>query len=188
MKPTLCQHKPLHSGEAASSGCKSASSRAMRSPPCTAGLTLLLLLVSTIPACKSAPALLKAPQAENELQLWNEIDDVCSPFLSTDLQSQASSALEELCYLVMGIHKSQDLKARDHTKRFLFHYTKTLNSGNSDIVSSVLHPLLQLVPQLHVRRLKRFRSDDDLQGPGGIQSRGYFLFRPRNGRRSTSFV
>ncbi|XP_066577066.1 neuromedin-U isoform X2 [Amia ocellicauda] len=171
MKPTLCQHKPLHSGEAASSGCKSASSRAMRSPPCTAGLTLLLLLVSTIPACKSAPALLKAPQAENELQLWNEIDDVCSPFLSTDLQSQASSALEELCYLVMGIHKSQDLKARDHTKR-----------------SSVLHPLLQLVPQLHVRRLKRFRSDDDLQGPGGIQSRGYFLFRPRNGRRSTSFV
>uniref|UniRef100_A0A8C5FJ30 Neuromedin U C-terminal domain-containing protein n=1 Tax=Gadus morhua TaxID=8049 RepID=A0A8C5FJ30_GADMO len=25
---------------------------------------------------------------------------------------------------------------------------------------------------------------DDLQGPTGIQSRGFFLYRPRNGRRS----
>ncbi|TNN32574.1 hypothetical protein EYF80_057266 [Liparis tanakae] len=27
----------------------------------------------------------------------------------------------------------------------------------------------------------------DLQGPGGIQSRGYFLYRPRNGRRSLEY-
>uniref|UniRef100_A0A3Q3MNH2 Neuromedin U n=1 Tax=Mastacembelus armatus TaxID=205130 RepID=A0A3Q3MNH2_9TELE len=26
-----------------------------------------------------------------------------------------------------------------------------------------------------------------LQGPGGIQSRGYFLYRPRNGRRSLEY-
>ncbi|XP_077076709.1 neuromedin-U isoform X5 [Siphateles boraxobius] len=29
---------------------------------------------------------------------------------------------------------------------------------------------------------------DDLQGPGRIQSRGYFLYRPRNGRRSAEYV
>uniref|UniRef100_A0A8C2KZ62 Neuromedin U n=1 Tax=Cyprinus carpio TaxID=7962 RepID=A0A8C2KZ62_CYPCA len=29
---------------------------------------------------------------------------------------------------------------------------------------------------------------DDLQGPGRIQSRGYFLYRPRNGRRSDEYV
>ncbi|KAG1964281.1 neuromedin-U isoform X4 [Pimephales promelas] len=29
---------------------------------------------------------------------------------------------------------------------------------------------------------------DDLQGPGRIQSRGYFLYRPRNGRRAAEYV
>ncbi|KAM6921165.1 neuromedin-U [Xenentodon cancila] len=27
----------------------------------------------------------------------------------------------------------------------------------------------------------------ELQGPGGIESRGYFLYRPRNGRRSLEY-
>ncbi|XP_029285812.1 neuromedin-U isoform X4 [Cottoperca gobio] len=27
----------------------------------------------------------------------------------------------------------------------------------------------------------------EVQGPGGIQSRGYFLYRPRNGRRSLEY-
>ncbi|KAM9530186.1 neuromedin-U-like isoform 4-T4 [Salvelinus alpinus] len=55
--------------------------------------------------------------------------------------------------------------------------------------SPVMHPLLQLVPQLHTRRERReeFVVRDHLQGPGGIQSRGYFLYRPRNGRRSLEF-
>ncbi|XP_017691991.1 PREDICTED: neuromedin-U isoform X3 [Lepidothrix coronata] len=81
----------------------------------------------------------------------------------------------------------QGLDEKDNTKRFLFHYSKTHDSGNSDIVSSVLHPLLQLVPQLNERRLKRYKVDEELQGPGGIQSRGYFFYRPRNGRRSVDF-
>uniref|UniRef100_A0A668A9J1 Neuromedin U C-terminal domain-containing protein n=1 Tax=Myripristis murdjan TaxID=586833 RepID=A0A668A9J1_9TELE len=53
--------------------------------------------------------------------------------------------------------------------------------------SSVLHPLLQLVPQLHTRRERGVSVRADLQGPGGIQSRGYFLYRPRNGRRSLEY-
>uniref|UniRef100_A0A8C0C0R8 Neuromedin U n=1 Tax=Buteo japonicus TaxID=224669 RepID=A0A8C0C0R8_9AVES len=61
------------------------------------------------------------------------IDDACSAYLSRDSQPQASSALEELCFFVMGfLQKPQ---------------------------SSVLHPLLQLVPQLNERRLKRYKVD-----------------------------
>uniref|UniRef100_A0A663EFN5 Neuromedin U n=1 Tax=Aquila chrysaetos chrysaetos TaxID=223781 RepID=A0A663EFN5_AQUCH len=70
----------------------------------------------------------------------------------------ASSALEELCFLVMGfLQKPQVTHTKDYL--FLFHYSKTHDSGNSDIVSSVLHPLLQLVPQLNERRLKRYKVD-----------------------------
>uniref|UniRef100_A0A672HLM7 Neuromedin U C-terminal domain-containing protein n=1 Tax=Salarias fasciatus TaxID=181472 RepID=A0A672HLM7_SALFA len=42
-----------------------------------------------------------------------------------------------------------------------------------------LHPLLNLASQLHTRRERGLSMD----GPGGIQSRGFFLYRPRNGRR-----
>nr|XP_033800926.1 neuromedin-U isoform X2 [Geotrypetes seraphini] len=158
-------------------------------------LMLLLLLASCMCACKGAPLSLQTLQDEHDMQLWNEIDNTCSAFMSTDPRSQASSALEELCYMVMGILQKSQLKRqerdhrrqmqigmegldeKDNAKRFLFHYAKTHDSGNSDIMSSVLHPLLQLVPQLHERRMKRFKTDEELEGPGGIQSRGYFLFR-----------
>uniref|UniRef100_A0A8D2PVT1 Neuromedin U n=1 Tax=Zosterops lateralis melanops TaxID=1220523 RepID=A0A8D2PVT1_ZOSLA len=90
----------------------------------------------------------------------NIIDDACSAYLSTDSQPQVSSTVEELCFLVMGfLQKPQGLDEKDNTKRFLFHYSKTHDSGNSDIMSSVLHPLLQLVPQLNERRLKRYKLD-----------------------------
>nr|XP_033800962.1 neuromedin-U isoform X6 [Geotrypetes seraphini] len=126
-------------------------------------LMLLLLLASCMCACKGAPLSLQTLQDEHDMQLWNEIDNTCSAFMSTDPRSQASSALEELCYMVMGIlQKSQGLDEKDNAKRFLFHYAKTHDSGNSDIM-------------------------EELEGPGGIQSRGYFLFRPRNGRRAAGF-
>ncbi|KYO46016.1 neuromedin-U-25 [Alligator mississippiensis] len=97
-------------------------------------------------------------QAEQDLQLWNEIAEACSSYLSTD--PQVPSALEELCFIVMGfLQKPQGLDEKDNTKRFLFHYSKSHDSGNSDITSSVLHPLLQLVPQLSERRLKRDKMD-----------------------------
>ncbi|TFK14919.1 putative C-mannosyltransferase DPY19L3 [Platysternon megacephalum] len=152
-------------------------------------LLLFLLLASWTCACQGVPVPSQELQAEQDLQLWNEIDDACSAYLSIiDPHPETSSALEELCFMVMGfLQKPQSLEEKDNTKRFLFHYSKTHDSGNSDIMSSVLHPLLQLVPQLHERRLKRYKADDELQGPGGIQSRGYFLFRPRNGRRSAGF-
>ncbi|XP_053885614.1 neuromedin-U [Malaclemys terrapin pileata] len=152
-------------------------------------LLLFLLLASWTCACQGVPVPSQELQAEQDLQLWNEIDDACSAYLSIiEPHPETSSALEELCFMVMGfLQKPQSLEEKDNTKRFLFHYSKTHDSGNSNIMSSVLHPLLQLVPQLHERRLKRYKADEELQGPGGIQSRGYFLFRPRNGRRSASF-
>ncbi|KAM6073327.1 neuromedin-U isoform 2-T2 [Theristicus caerulescens] len=131
-------------------------------------LLLFLLLSSSMSACKGAPMPTQALKADQDLQLWKEIDDACSAYLSTDSQPQGSDE-------------------KDNTKRFLFHYSKTHDSGNPDITSSVLHPLLQLVPQLNERRLKRYKVDEALQGPGAIQSRGYFFYRPRNGRRSVDF-
>ncbi|XP_064508918.1 neuromedin-U isoform X1 [Pseudopipra pipra] len=151
-------------------------------------LLLFLLLASSMSYCKGAPMPSQAFESDEDLQLWKEIDDACSAYLSTNSGPQVSSTLEELCFLVMGfLPKPQGLDEKDNTKRFLFHYSKTHDSGNSDIVSSVLHPLLQLVPQLNERRLKRYKVDEELQGPGGIQSRGYFFYRPRNGRRSVDF-
>ncbi|KAM4900696.1 neuromedin-U [Sylvia borin] len=148
-------------------------------------LLLFVLLASSIRACKGAPMPSQALESEEDLQLLKEIDDACSAYLSTDSQPQVSSTVEELCFLVMGfLQKPQGLDEKDNTKRFLFHYSKTHDSGNSDITSSVLHPLLQLVPQLNERRLKRYKLDEELQGPGVIQRRGHFVYRPRNGRRS----
>uniref|UniRef100_A0A8C3V7M8 Neuromedin U n=1 Tax=Catharus ustulatus TaxID=91951 RepID=A0A8C3V7M8_CATUS len=151
-------------------------------------LLLILLLASSVSAGQGAPVPSQALVSDEDLQLLKEIDDACSAYLSTDSQPQVSSTLEELCFLVMGfLQKAQGLDEKENTKRFLFHYSKTHDSGNSDIMSSVLHPLLQLVPQLNERRLKRYKLDEELQGPGVIQSRGYFFYRPRNGRRSVDF-
>ncbi|XP_078278151.1 neuromedin-U [Rhinoraja longicauda] len=102
------------------------------------------------------------------LRLWNEIDDLCSSFLSAN-------------------PKPQDSEDKGQSKRFLFHYSKTHDSGNSDFMSPVLHPLLQLMPELHERRMKKGRGEEEYRGPGLIPSRGYFLFRPRNGRSSSTF-
>ncbi|NWT98627.1 NMU protein, partial [Urocynchramus pylzowi] len=126
-------------------------------------LLLFVLLASSIAACKGAPMPSQALESNEDLQLLKEIDDACSAYLSTDSQPQVSSTLEELCFLIMGfLQKPQDLDEKDNTKRFLFHYSKTHDSGNSDIM-------------------------DEIQGPGVIQSRGYFFYRPRNGRRSVAF-
>nr|XP_059869156.1 neuromedin-U [Delphinus delphis] len=138
---------------------------------------------------QGAPILPQGLQLEQELQLWNEIDDACSSFLSMDPLPQASNALEELCFIIMGtLPKPQETDEKDNTKRFLFHYSKTQKLANSNAVSSVLHPLLQLVPQLHERRMKRFKVDEEFHGPIIDQSRGFFLFRPRNGRRSEGYI
>ncbi|XP_041444895.1 neuromedin-U isoform X2 [Xenopus laevis] len=130
-------------------------------------LLCAILLVSWASSCKGFPLSPNALQ-EQELQLWNQLGNDCSAILS-DSQSLGPSTLEELCVMIMGIlQKSQGSDEKEESKR-----------------SSVLHPLLQLVPQLHDRRMKRFKAEEEVQGPG--LSRGYFLFRPRNGRRSAIF-
>ncbi|XP_028857364.1 neuromedin-U isoform X2 [Denticeps clupeoides] len=106
----------------------------------------VLLLLLAIPVCKSAPVVLQQPPVNHE-QLLNQIDDLCSYYLSADLPLQASDVLAETCFFMLeALQKHQDSTARDHSKR------------------------------------------EDVQGPGGIQSRGYFLYRPRNGRRSSEYV
>uniref|UniRef100_A0A0P6J979 Neuromedin-U n=1 Tax=Heterocephalus glaber TaxID=10181 RepID=A0A0P6J979_HETGA len=152
-------------------------------------LLLLLLLACCSGAGRGAPILPQGLWSEQELQLWNKINDACSSFLSIDSQPQASTALKELCFMVMGIlPKPQEQDEKDNTKRFLFHYSKTQKLGNSNVVSSVVHPLLQLVPQLHERRMKRFQVDEGFRSPFASQRRGYFLFRPHNRRRSAGFI
>ncbi|XP_048949034.1 neuromedin-U [Canis lupus dingo] len=158
-------------------------------PPPPPLLLLLLLLACCAGTCPGAPVLSQGLQPEQEPQLWNEIRDACSAFLSLDSQPQAPNALKELCITIMGtLPKPQETDEKDNTKRFLFHYSKTRKLGNSNVVSSVLHPLLQLVPQLHERRMKRFRLDEEFQGPIASQVRRQFLFRPRNGRRSEGYI
>ncbi|XP_052591168.1 neuromedin-U isoform X4 [Peromyscus californicus insignis] len=117
-------------------------------------LSLLLLLACLPDACRGAPISPQRLQPEQELQLWNKVHEACSSFLSTDPRSQASPPLRELCRAVTeSLQKPQ----------FLFHYSKTEKSGNSNIV-------------------------EEFQSPFAGQSRGYFLFRPRNGKRSTGFI
>ncbi|XP_053073325.1 neuromedin-U isoform X2 [Acinonyx jubatus] len=112
---------------------------------------LLLLLACCAGTCLGAPILSQGLRPEQELQLWNEIDDACSSFLSLDSQPQASNALEELCITIRRtLPKPQETDEKDNTKRFLFHYSKTRKLGNSNVV---------LVPHLHERRTKRFRLD-----------------------------
>ncbi|KAM8937224.1 neuromedin-U isoform 2-T3 [Lycaon pictus] len=113
---------------------------------------------------RGAPVLSQGLQPEQEPQLWNEIRDACSAFLSLDSQPQAPNALKELCITIMGtLPKPQETDEKDNTKRFLFHYSKTRKLGNSNVV-------------------------EEFQGPIASQVRRQFLFRPRNGRRSEGYI
>ncbi|XP_048365617.1 neuromedin-U isoform X3 [Sphaerodactylus townsendi] len=126
-------------------------------------LRVLFFLAFWLSSCKGAPMAASVLQGEQDLQLWNEIDDVCSAILARDAQPQSSNTLKELCFMVLQLlQKIQESDEKDNTKRFLFHYSKTHDTGNSDVL-------------------------EELRIPGGVQSRGYFIFRPRNGRRSTAF-
>ncbi|XP_063322744.1 neuromedin-U isoform X2 [Pelmatolapia mariae] len=57
------------------------------------------------------------------------------------------------------------------------------------LASDVLGELcvLMLVQKSKELNVRENSKRADLQGPGGIQSRGYFLYRPRNGRRSLEY-
>ncbi|KAM9385864.1 neuromedin-U [Pholidichthys leucotaenia] len=54
----------------------------------------------------------------------------------------------------------------------------------SDALGELCVLLVQKSKEL---KMKESSKRADFQGPGGIQSRGYFLYRPRNGRRSLEY-
>ncbi|XP_024260619.1 neuromedin-U isoform X1 [Oncorhynchus tshawytscha] len=166
MKTSQCQTRVSQSGSA--SYMSSLTTSAMN-PLSSASLILLVLLISAIPICKSSP-IQQQRATLDQYQLLNQLEDVCSSYLSADLPFRIPNVLGELCVLML-VQKSK--KGWDNPSKR----------------SPVMHPLLQLVPQLHTRRERgeEFVFRDNLQGPGGIQSRGYFLYRPRNGRRSLEF-
>ncbi|GAA6217861.1 neuromedin-U isoform X1 [Lates japonicus] len=182
MRTFQSQSQPAQRG--ASSSLHSLSSSAM-SPLSTASITLAALLILTIPVCKSAPAELQQATTDQR-QLLSQIDAVCSSYLSAGLKFQASDALGELCVLML-VQKLKELKLRENSKRFLFHYSRPQGSTLSEGMTHVLHILLHLLSQLHTRRERGLSMRAELQGPAGIQSRGYFLYRPRNGRRSLEY-
>ncbi|XP_021457012.2 neuromedin-U isoform X2 [Oncorhynchus mykiss] len=168
MKTSQCQTRVSQSGSASYVSVLSTS--AMNTLSSTS-LTLLVLLLSAIPVCKSVPIQEQRANIYQD-QLLNQLEDVCSSYFSADLPFRTPDVLGELCVLIL-VQKSKDMKVRDNPSKR----------------SPVMHPLLQLVPQLNTRRERgeEFVVRDDLQGPEGIQSRGYFLYRPRNGRRSLEF-
>ncbi|KAF4070936.1 hypothetical protein AMELA_G00279090 [Ameiurus melas] len=138
------------------------------SPSHSTILALAFLLISAIPPCTGAPVFLDISTTEND-KLLNQIDNVCSSLLPEERPLRTLDTLWDLCDLMQGVlQKSEELAARETTKR-----------------STVFHPLLQLIPQLHSRRRRRVASHET---PRMIHSRGYFSYRPRNGRRSTEYV
>uniref|UniRef100_A0ACB8E863 Uncharacterized protein n=1 Tax=Sphaerodactylus townsendi TaxID=933632 RepID=A0ACB8E863_9SAUR len=75
-----------------------------------------------------APMAASVLQGEQDLQLWNEIDDVCSAILARDAQPQSSNTLKELCFMVLQLlQKIQESDEKDNTKR-------THDTGNSDVL------------------------------------------------------
>ncbi|XP_008301654.1 neuromedin-U [Stegastes partitus] len=171
-----------HSGASSSS---SSSSSAMSPLSAASMCTLAALLLLTAPLCHSAPADLQQATTDQR-QLLSQIDAVCSSYLSADLKLWASDVLGELCVLML-VQKSKELKVQENSKRFLFHYSRPQVTELSQGATPRLHPLLHLVSQLHTRRGRGLTMHAELQGPGGIQSRGHFLYRPRNGRRSLEY-
>ncbi|XP_020353182.1 neuromedin-U isoform X3 [Oncorhynchus kisutch] len=141
MKTSQCQTRVSQSGSASYVSVLSTS--AMNTLSSTS-LTLLVLLISANPVCKSVPIQQQRANIFQD-QLLNQLEDVCSSYFSADLPFRTPDVLGELCVLIL-VQKSKDMKVRDNPSK-----------------------------------------RDDLQGPEGIQSRGYFLYRPRNGRRSLEF-
>ncbi|XP_029939418.1 neuromedin-U isoform X1 [Salarias fasciatus] len=136
--------------------------RSAMSPLSTASITVAALLILTTPPCQNAPIDLQQATTHRPL---SQIEAACSSYLTAEMQFWAADIVQELCGMML-VQKSKEMKVRENSKR-----------------TTQLHPLLNLASQLHTRRERGLSMDAELQGPGGIQSRGFFLYRPRNGRR-----
>ncbi|KAJ7986481.1 hypothetical protein DPEC_G00340330 [Dallia pectoralis] len=126
MKKSQCQHR-------VSVTCTSASytgnpSTSSKNPLSSASFTLLVLLISAIPVCKSV-AIQQQRASTDQDQLINQLEDTCSSYLSKDLSFRTPNILGEFCALVL-FQKSKDLKPPNNpAKRFLFHYAKQQGVG-----------------------------------------------------------
>ncbi|KAI3369006.1 hypothetical protein L3Q82_025976, partial [Scortum barcoo] len=123
------------------------------------------------------------------------IDDVCSSYLSADLKFWASDVLGELCVLML-VQKSKELKVRENSKRTTG-FCLVTGGGKCECLSVCCRRLLVEESGgdaenydfllFELKSVVFVSIQAELQGPGGIQSRGYFLYRPRNGRRSLEY-
>ncbi|XP_052442817.1 neuromedin-U-like isoform X3 [Carassius gibelio] len=58
----------------------------------------------------------------------------------------------------------------------------------SDVLEDLCFLMLGSLQKSEEITARETSKRDELQRPGRIQSRGYFLYRPRNGRRSDEYV
>nr|XP_055043260.1 neuromedin-U isoform X4 [Misgurnus anguillicaudatus] len=58
----------------------------------------------------------------------------------------------------------------------------------SDVLGNLCFLMLGSLQKSKEITARETSKREDLQTPGRIQSRGYFLYRPRNGRRSAEYV
>ncbi|NP_001292548.1 neuromedin-U precursor [Danio rerio] len=58
----------------------------------------------------------------------------------------------------------------------------------SDVLEDLCFLMLGSLQKSKEITARETSKRENLQGPGRIQSRGYFLYRPRNGRRSDEYV
>ncbi|GAA6217864.1 neuromedin-U isoform X4 [Lates japonicus] len=110
--------------------------------------------------------------------------------------STASITLAALLILTIPVCKSAPAELQQATtdQRQLLSQidavcSSYLSAGLKFQASDALGELcvLMLVQKLKELKLRENSKRAELQGPAGIQSRGYFLYRPRNGRRSLEY-
>ncbi|XP_058612371.1 neuromedin-U isoform X4 [Onychostoma macrolepis] len=70
----------------------------------------------------------------------------------------------------------------------LFYLSADPSFRTSDVLGDLCFLMLGSLEKSEEVTARETSKRDDLQGPGRIQSRGYFLYRPRNGRRSDEYV
>ncbi|XP_038136669.1 neuromedin-U isoform X3 [Cyprinodon tularosa] len=119
----------------------------------------------------------------------------------SSLHSISSSAMGPLTLAVLFIltisactSAPVNLQQAITDQRQLLHQIDTVCSSylsedmkywTSDVIGELC--ILMLVQKSKELRLQDNSKRAELQGPGGIESRGYFLYRPRNGRRSLEY-
>ncbi|XP_063748083.1 neuromedin-U isoform X1 [Eleginops maclovinus] len=157
---------------------RSGASSSPHSLSSTASGTLTALLILTIPVCTCAPAELQQAITDQR-QLLSQIDAVCSSYLSADLKILVILFCLFLCSFLHVYYKVKVL--------IYYILTATFSFWNQE--SDVLEELcvLMLFRKSKEMKVQEKSKRGEAQGPGGIQSRGYFLYRPRNGRRSLEY-